>query len=343
MNIRKTGIEDIEEVMRIYERAVRYMAETGNPNQWPAGYPSRAMVLADIQKGISYVMEEDGCIEAVFMYAEGIDPTYVQITQGAWRNGGAYGTMHRLASAGRKRGIAGACFAWCAQQAAAHGCGSVRADTHRDNLIMQRALARHGFVYCGIIYAEDGTERLAYERVLWQEKNTSYGNGATAGMGGGYTGGGYAGYGRAAVPQKGDGIALGITSMVLGIVSLLLFCSCINFVLAIAAIVFGIVQIVKNREHSFAITGIVTASISLLLSFVLWGMLLMGMTKAGYEVYDTYYYEDDFYPEIPFYQDGDFDSDDGFYEYYENGAEEKHKMLHGCRGAQGGSGICRGV
>ena len=40
----------------------------------------------------------------------------------------------------------------------------LRIDTHRDNRIMQRLIEKHGFTYCGIIWLEDGTERLAYER-----------------------------------------------------------------------------------------------------------------------------------------------------------------------------------
>ena len=40
----------------------------------------------------------------------------------------------------------------------------LRIDTHRDNRIMQHLIEKHGFTYCGIIWLDDGTERLAYER-----------------------------------------------------------------------------------------------------------------------------------------------------------------------------------
>ena len=258
--------------MRIYERAVHYMAETGNPNQWTLGYPSRDMIAEDINRGISYVMEENGCIEAVFAYIEGEDPTYGCIENGSWRSFGAYGTIHRLASAGRQKGIAGQCFAWCGQQAAAHGCASLRADTHMDNKIMQQALLQSGFAYCGMIHLANGAPRLAYERLLGQE-------GTGAPWGG--TAAGYGYMGDLEQPQKGDGIALGVTSMVLGIVSLLLFCTCINFATAIAAIICGIVQISKNKEKSFAVVGIATAAISLVLALFLWGIVITGMSESG--------------------------------------------------------------
>lgn len=48
--------------------------------------------------------------------------------------------------------------------------------------------------------------------------------------------------------QKGDGRGYGIASLILGIVSVLLFCTCINWVTGILAIIFGIIQITKIRS-----------------------------------------------------------------------------------------------
>lgn len=42
---------------------------------------------------------------------------------------------------------------------------NIRIDTHRDNVIMQHNLAKHGFTYCRIIYLLSGDERLAYQRL----------------------------------------------------------------------------------------------------------------------------------------------------------------------------------
>ena len=43
---------------------------------------------------------------------------------------------------------------------------SIRIDTHADNCPMQASLIRLGFVYCGIIYVENGDSRLAFQRVF---------------------------------------------------------------------------------------------------------------------------------------------------------------------------------
>ena len=54
-------------------------------------------------------------------------------------------------------------------------------------------------------------------------------------------------YGQATQKQKGDSIGFGIASLILGIASIFLFACCVNYILAILAIIFGIVQIVTNK------------------------------------------------------------------------------------------------
>jgi RimJ/RimL family protein N-acetyltransferase len=46
------------------------------------------------------------------------------------------------------------------------GILSIKADTHKDNRAMQKALYKNGFQYCGIIYLEDNSERIAFEKIL---------------------------------------------------------------------------------------------------------------------------------------------------------------------------------
>ena len=43
---------------------------------------------------------------------------------------------------------------------------SIRIDTHEDNKPMRRFLEKCGFKFCGIIYLEDGSKRLAYEKLF---------------------------------------------------------------------------------------------------------------------------------------------------------------------------------
>ena len=76
-----------------------------------------------------------------------------------WLRPGPYGTIHRLASNGRAGGVAKACFGWCWER-----MHNLRADTHADNAVMQRLLEGEGFVRCGIIYTDDGSPRIAYQK-----------------------------------------------------------------------------------------------------------------------------------------------------------------------------------
>lgn len=160
MKIRKTTLQDLPEVMQIYAQARVFMVQTGNPHQWPEGYPGEELIREDIACGISYVAEADGEIETVFLYFEGDDPMYQRIEDGAWKNEAAYGVIHRIASRGRVKGAGSFCLQWGFAR-----CGNLRMDTHDDNSVMQHVLEKNGFERCGRVYTETGSPRIAYQKV----------------------------------------------------------------------------------------------------------------------------------------------------------------------------------
>lgn len=161
MEIRLAESGDINALMDIYESARAFMARTGNPRQWIDGYPSRSVVVGDIDHGCCHVLCLDsGEIVAVFSLIYGPDPTYADIYGGNWVNDTApYATVHRLASSGRLPGAGRRCMEWCCNQ-----CANLRADTHEDNRIMQQILEDLGFKKCGIILTHNHTPRIAYQR-----------------------------------------------------------------------------------------------------------------------------------------------------------------------------------
>lgn len=70
-------------------------------------------------------------------------------------------------------------------------------------------------------------------------------------------------YQRQPVPQQRP-IGFAVAALILGIVSLLGICCCVNFVTAPLAIIFGIIALVrKQRGTGMSITGIITAALSL--------------------------------------------------------------------------------
>ena len=159
--MRKTRPEDIDTVMALYDKGRARMRETGNTEQWTNGYPHRYMIEEDVKLGRSYVYEEDGVLHAVLALIWGEDPTYAEI-DGAWISDKTpYGTIHRIAADGELPGLGSWCIRWCLDL-----CGSIRIDTHEDNVLMRRALEKLGFAHCGNIICDEGTPRCAYQKDL---------------------------------------------------------------------------------------------------------------------------------------------------------------------------------
>lgn len=160
MEIRKSRLDEIEEIMKTYDIARQRMRDNGNSKQWINGYPSRELIEEDIRNGYSYVLSEREEIYAVFALIGGEDPTYKVIENGEWLNDEPYMTIHRIGSNGKIKNISGICYEWAMQRT-----DNLRIDTHEDNTIMRHVLKKNGFSECGTIYIEDGSPRIAYQKV----------------------------------------------------------------------------------------------------------------------------------------------------------------------------------
>ena len=159
MEIRPARTEDLDEILKIYDRAKRFMVQTGNPTQWAGGYPQRELLEEDIAQGGLYVVNDGETICGVFYFVIGPDPTYTVIEKGNWHSNKEYGTIHRIASNGTG-GVFGAALDFCRSQ-----IDYLRIDTHDDNKVMQHVVSKHGFRECGIIYTDDGSPRIAFDRL----------------------------------------------------------------------------------------------------------------------------------------------------------------------------------
>ena len=159
MEIRPARAEDLPSILALYDAGRAYMRANGNQSQWGDGYPSASLIQGDIAGGHCFLCVEEGIPVGVFCYFEGPDPTYRVIEDGAWLNDAPYGVLHRIAVAGHRRGVASAAFAFCLSR-----CKNLRVDTHEDNLPMQQALLKNGFVRCGIIHLLNGDPRVAFQK-----------------------------------------------------------------------------------------------------------------------------------------------------------------------------------
>ena len=181
LTIRPATVADLPALRPVFEAAKGIMRADGNLSQWSApGFPDDSLLLRDIARGGGFVIESvipssgssvipssgssvipseaKESIVAYFALLPSPEPTY-DVIDGAWLTDEPYGVIHRMASYPDVHGIFSTVIDYAATRYA-----NLRIDTHRDNHIMQRLIGKHGFTYCGVIWLEDGTERLAYER-----------------------------------------------------------------------------------------------------------------------------------------------------------------------------------
>lgn len=154
--------EDVERIMDIVAQARQIMRDNGNMLQWTNGYPQQETILQDIENENAYVVEEDQKVVAYFAFIFGEEPTYKNIYEGEWIDDTQkYYTIHRIASTPESKGVIECMLEYCFSKTK-----NIRIDTHRDNSIMHHLMKKNGFAYCGIIYLENGDERLAYQKLL---------------------------------------------------------------------------------------------------------------------------------------------------------------------------------
>lgn len=161
MQVEKGRIEDLEAIMGVYAKARQVMRMSGNLRQWAGGYPSKEKILEDIGKGRLYVVrDERGEVHACFVMAVMDDPTYHIIEGGSWSADRPYAVIHRIGQDGTMKGVLHLVLTLASQVA-----DYIRIDTHEDNVIMRHLLEKEGFRECGTIYVEDGSPRLAFDRL----------------------------------------------------------------------------------------------------------------------------------------------------------------------------------
>lgn len=162
LTIRKSRLGDVPLLLQLANDAKLIMRQSGNPSQWGDDYPSAEVFENDINHDCSYLVEDGLSAVGTFAFIPSPEPTYANIYNGSWiEDTQPYFVVHRIASTPVSHGVMKAILDFCFSK-----INNIRIDTHRDNVIMQHLLSKHGFTYCGIIYLANGDERLAYQKVL---------------------------------------------------------------------------------------------------------------------------------------------------------------------------------
>ena len=167
MEFRKTTKKDIESIMKIIDEAKIYFKEN-KINQWQDGYPNDNVIEEDIKNGCSYVLLKDCNVIGTSVIDFNGEETYNKIYQGKWLTDKKYGVMHRIAidNSYKGLGIASEIIKNAEKLCIENDIESIRVDTHKDNISMQKLLKKNGFAYCGIIYLEDKSVRVAFEKII---------------------------------------------------------------------------------------------------------------------------------------------------------------------------------
>ncbi|QAA33914.1 GNAT family N-acetyltransferase [Clostridium manihotivorum] len=167
MKFRKTVEADISSIMTIIRQAQDYFKDKGI-DQWQNGYPNPEVIRKDIANGHSYVLlKEDNIVGTAAISFDG-ENTYDDIYEGQWLSNDTFAVIHRIAVDNDYKGLglSSIIIENVEELCKSKGVSSIKVDTHEDNLSMQRLLKKNGFQFCGIIYLEDKSKRVAFEKLI---------------------------------------------------------------------------------------------------------------------------------------------------------------------------------
>ena len=136
--IREAQPSDMAEIMQVMDAAKQIMRQSGNIHQWGEGYPSEAVITADMERHGGFVVEDGGKVVGYFAFLPSPEPTYAKIYKGEWIDDvQPYHVVHRIASYPEAHGIFSSIMDFCFSHDT-----NIRIDTHHDNKIMQHNILK---------------------------------------------------------------------------------------------------------------------------------------------------------------------------------------------------------
>jgi len=167
MEFRKAVETDVNNIINIIQQAQAYFKEHGI-NQWQDNYPNVETISNDIAHKNSYVLLKDNNIVATAAVSFDKEKTYDSIYDGEWISNNEYVVIHRIAVDNNYKGlgVSSQIIKNVEQLCLNKGVNSIKIDTHEENISMQKLLKKNKFQFCGIIYLEDKSKRIAFEKTL---------------------------------------------------------------------------------------------------------------------------------------------------------------------------------
>ncbi|MBS6042833.1 MAG: GNAT family N-acetyltransferase [Clostridium baratii] len=167
MKLRKSVNEDINNIIQIIDEAKEALKEQGI-DQWQNGYPNADVIRNDILNNDSYVFIKNNEIVATSAVSFDGEKTYDKIYDGNWISNDEFAVIHRIAISNKYKGtgIASEIIKMIEAICLDKDVHSIKVDTHEFNMPMQKLLKKNDFKYCGVIYLEDKSKRVAFEKIF---------------------------------------------------------------------------------------------------------------------------------------------------------------------------------
>ncbi|WP_338627293.1 GNAT family N-acetyltransferase [Clostridium baratii] len=167
MKLRKSVNEDINNIMQIIDKAKEALKEQGI-DQWQNGYPNADVIRNDILNNDSYVFIKNNEIVATSAVSFDGEKTYDKIYDGNWISNDEFAVIHRIAISNKYKGtgIASKIIKMIEAICLDKDVHSIKVDTHEFNIPMQKLLKKNDFKYCGVIFLEDKSKRVAFEKIF---------------------------------------------------------------------------------------------------------------------------------------------------------------------------------
>ncbi|GAA0181491.1 GNAT family N-acetyltransferase [Clostridium sediminicola] len=167
MEFRKAVKTDIDSIMAIIKQAQDYFKREGI-DQWQNNYPNVETIRKDIVDENGYVMLRDNNIVGTIAVSFDGEKTYENIYDGEWISNNDYAVIHRIAIDNNYKGLglSSEIIKKVEELCLSKDVHSIKVDTQEENSSMKNLLKKNEFKYCGIIYLEDKSERIAFEKII---------------------------------------------------------------------------------------------------------------------------------------------------------------------------------
>ncbi len=169
--IEKVNKEEIISVMEIISDAKRLLKTQSS--QWQNNYPNEEIMLNDINCGNLFGIYQDNLLIGIESLIIGEDENYKEITLGKWIKKPSQKDLviHRIAVRNiyHNKKIGDQLIKFAIDYAKRKKIHSIKVDTHKKNIAMQKILLDNNFSFRGIIYLkreEEDNQRLAYELTI---------------------------------------------------------------------------------------------------------------------------------------------------------------------------------